>query len=554
MIQKEIKKIIKKAVQKAQKKGELPLCQLPPIFLEPPTNRNFGDWTTNFTLLLGQKIKKNPSLIGSIIIENISQNELINKIECKNGFLNFTLSPFYWQNSLKRILKEKSSFGNLKIGRGKKIQIEFGSANPTGPLHIAFSRNLYLGDTLANILTKAGYRVWREYYVNNIGKQIKIFARSVEIRYLEILGQKIKFPPDGYQGEYPILLAKRIINKYGDKFLKEKPLSRLEKFKKLAVGFSIKDAQKTCQRAGIKFDRWFYESELYDKNNNIFNKVIKILERKKLIYHHNLALWFKTTKFKEPKDDVLIRNDGKPTYFGSDVAYHYEKIALRKFNQVIDIWGADNSGNVNRLLKAIEAMGFKNRLSILIYQYVKLLEQGKILDISKRKGSYITLDAILQKVGKDVCRFFLLMRSPNSHLVFDLNLALSQSEKNPVYYVQYAYARICSILKKAPKRINLNITSQKLSLLDHQAELNLIKKLNEFPLLIERIANNYQLIHQLIFYALDLATLFHHFYKHCRVISEDQKLTEARLLLVKASQIVFKETLKLIGVSAPSKM
>jgi arginyl-tRNA synthetase len=557
MINEKIKKAIKKAIEVAQKKGELPLFKLPEVKVNRPTDSRFGDWTTNITLILTGKAKKPPSEIASIIIENLKQDHLFSKIEEKNGFINFSLSNIYWQSQVAEILKKSYKFGQLKTGQNKKIQIEFGSANPTGPLHIGIGRNLFIGDVLANIFKKAGFKVCREYYVNDMGNQIEIFARSVEVRYLEILGQKTKFPKDGYKGDYPASLAQKIVKKHNRKFLKEKPVERLEKFKKLVISLVVKDAKNVCQKAGIEFNQWFFESELHQKN--FFKKVINLLEKKRLIYKKDLALWFKTTKFGGDKDDVLIRSDGTATYFGADIAYHYNKLAKRKFYRVINIWGADNSGNVSRLKKAVKELGFEGKLEIVIHQYVKLLEKGKEVDLSKRKGTYRTLEELLDRVGTDVARFFFLMRSPNSHLDFDMDLALAHSKKNPVFYVQYAYARICSILKKITNHKSQitnksQISNLKLQLLNHPSEIELIKNLTKLPAVLEEITNNPYLIHRLPFYTYSLAGSFHGFYKNCRVISENKELTKARQALILATKIILKDTLEIMGISAPEKM
>jgi arginyl-tRNA synthetase len=511
MIRQEIKNLTEKAVKDLYKKEV-------GTEIERPTEPDFGDYSTNIAMVL----KKDPQEIAKNI-----KSDILEKIEVKNGFINFFLSKEYLQKQVGEILKEGERFGEFKIGKGKKVNIEFISANPTGPLTLGNGRGGFCGDVLANVLKKAGYKVKREYYINDVGEQIRKLGHSV-------LGDSEAV----YKGSYIEDLRKRVNGNNPDKVG--------ETAAKIILEEKIKPGVKEM---GIEFDAWFSEKSLHEKKE--VKNVLDYLKKNNLSYEKEEALWFKSTDFGDDKDRVLIKADGEKTYFLSDIAYLKNKFR-RGFQKLIFFWGADHYGYINRIKAATEALGYKKeQLDIIIMQLVRLFEGGKEIRMSKRTGIYVTIDELINEVGLDVSRFFFLMRSPGSHLLFDLDLAKQQSEKNPVFYVQYAHARIYSIIKKINTKDKIQDT--KYELLIHPSELTLIKQLIRFPEIIEDTAKDYQ-VQRLPQYVLDLATVFHQFYRDCKVLTETRSLSEARLGLVSATKIVFKNTLNLMGISAPEKM
>lgn len=527
MIRKEIKKLIKKEIKKTFN------LSIDKIEIEVPAEEKFGDYATNLPFLLAQKLKKNPQEIGERLIENLNleKKPFLEKIELINrGFLNFFLSQAYLQKQLKEILKKREHFGQLNIGKRKKVNVEFISANPTGPLTLGNGRGGFWGDVLSNVLEKAGYQVTREYYINDMGEQIKKLGYSI-----------LALPQGEYRGEYIKNLRKRIKEK--DPFLAGQ---------KGATIILKEFIKPTIKKLKIKFDVWFSERSLYQKGE--VEKVLNWLKRKKLAYQKEGALWFFSTLFGDEKDRVLVKADGEKTYFASDISYLKNKFQ-RGFEWVIFLWGADHQGYLKRMEGAVRALGYKKRkATFIIFQLVHLLEKGKEVKMSKRKGIYLTLEELVKRVGLDVARFFFLQRSPGNHLNFDLDLAKTQSEKNPVYYIQYAHARIASILRKnKAKKENLRLSNLNFRLLNHPTEQSLIKHLLRFPELIEDIAGDCQ-VQRLPQYSYLLAERFHRFYRDCKVLKEEKKLKEARLGLVLATKIVLKQTLNLMGISAPEKM
>ena len=506
MVREEIKKLIEKALKDLYGKEV-------EVEVEQPQDSAFGDYATNIAMSL----KKNPQEI----VDNL-KSTILNKIEVKNGFINLFLSKEYLQKQVKEILKQKNKFGQLKIGKGKKVNVEFISANPTGPLHVGNGRAGFFADVLSNTLNRAGCKATREYYINDMGRQIKFLENS------------LKNEEPSYKNEYI-----------------EELKERREKNVKKAVKYIIGKIQETVGKMGIKFDKWFYENELYPKETN---EVLRLLKEKNLLDNKEGAVWFKSTEFGDDKDRVLIKSKEKTThleetYLLTDIAYLKNKFK-RGFEYLIIFLGAEHHGYTARLLAAAEALGYdKNRVKPIIMQLVDLFEKGQRLKMSKRAGIYVTMNELLDEVGVDVARFFFLTKSPGSHLLFDLDLAKKQSENNPVYYVQYAHARICSILRKA-KPVEANPQYLKL---EHPAEFNLVKQLIRFPEIIEDTSRDYQ-VQRLPQYAMDLASIFHQFYRDCRVISDDKEITKARLSLVLAAKIVLKNTLDLMGILAPEKM
>ena len=498
--------------------------------VEISNNKSHGDCSTNVALILAKKLGKNPKEVAEGIKAKI-RSDLFSKIEVAGpGFINFFIAENYLKKQLSIILKEKNKFGNLKIGKGQKVNVEFVSANPTGPLTLGNGRGGFGGDVLANVLNKAGYKVTREYYINDMGAQIKKLGHSV-IGDAEAV----------YKGEYILNLRNKIKRPKGY----PDPEKVGEKAAKIILDKMIKPSLK---KMGIKFDVWFSEKDLYKKGE--VDKAIMELTKKGFTYESERAVWFKSKDIGDDKDRVLARADGIKTYFASDIAYLKNKFK-RGFGKLIMFLGADHYGYIPRLKAASHAFGFeKDNIDDIVMQLVRLFENGKEVRMAKRTGIYVTIDELIDEVGLDVARFFFLMISSNTHMNFNLDLAKEKSEKNPVFKVQYAYARLSSILRKAGK---LNIKNPNFKLLTEPSELELIKELIKFPEIIEDTAKDYQ-TQRLPQYAMSLTDAFHKFYENCRVISADKKLTMARLALVVATKIVLKNTLDLIGVSAPEKM
>jgi arginyl-tRNA synthetase len=528
----EIQKIIKKFILNSQKSLILADFKIPEVSVDYPKVENFGDYSTNVAMVLGRMLNKNPMEIAETLklglkdLKKPSLEEAFEKIEVvAPGYINFFLSQKYLQDKVTEINKQKEKFGDSEMGKGEKIHLDFVSANPTGPVHLGNGRGGPSGDSLANVLVKNGYKPWREYYVNDYGNQIKVLGHSI-----------LKDSEAQYSGGYIDELRERIKS--------EDPFEVGQEATKVIIEEIIKPSM---EKLGIYFDNYFSEKSLHDSGET--EKVFQEFFEKNLFYENEGAVWFRAEKFGDEKDRVVKKTSGEVTYFGGDIAYHKNKFA-RGFNKVIDIWGADHHGDVKRVLGAIEALDYGGKAEIILTQFVRVIQDGKEVKMSKRKGTYVSIDDLVEEVGKDAVRFFFLMYSPDTHMTFDLDLAKERSEKNPVFYVQYAHARISSILRKAE---SANVKAD-LSLLIHEKELSLIKELNKFPELIEEIAQNYE-VHRLPHYAIKLADKFHSFYNACKVLDkENPELSSARLNLINAVKIVLAETLRLIGVSAPEKM
>lgn len=529
-IKEELKKIIEKAVKNLQKKGELDVFSIPEIFIEHPREKIRGDYSTNIAFVIGKDIAKNPVEVAMLLKSEIENKEsIIQKVQTVGGFVNFFISDNYFKKQLLVILKEKNRFGSffVKLSKNKKINVEFISANPTGPLTLGNGRGGFCGDVLANVLEKAGYKVKREYYINDVGNQINKLGHSV-IGDTEAL----------YKGSYINELRKKIKGNNFEKIGAEASKIILNKMIKPSV-----------KKMGIKFDVWFSEKSLY-KNKEV-DKIIKELSKKGFTYESEGAIWFKSNELGDDKDRVLVRADGIKTYFASEIAYLNNKFK-RGFNHLFIFLGADHHGYVARLKAGAYALGYqKESISDIVMQLVRLFEKGKEVRMSKRTGIYVTIDELIDEVGLDVARFFFLTRDANTHFNFNLDLAKEKSDKNPVFKVQYAYARICSIIKKSEtKSLKLKVN---FGLLKENSELNLMRKFTEFSEVIEDTAKDYQ-VQRIPQYATELADAFHSFYEHCQVITKDKKLEQARLALVLATKIVLKNTLDLMGISAPEKM
>ncbi len=552
MLRERLIDLLTEAAKKAQKEGKLPAVELPEITIERPQNAEHGDYASNFPLKLARTARANPMTIAKELVALLPEAEEIESaVAAPPGFINFTLRDKWLNRQVDRILQEGESFGNNNIGRGKKVQVEFVSVNPTGPMHIAHGRGAILGSTLSNILGASGYQVEKEYYFNDAGNQMDIFKRSLYARYLQALNVKAEVPENGYMGNYMIDIANEIIAEHGNKFQKMTESEALAQLGAIGIKKVIDKIQKDLKQLRVEFDVWFREQSVYE--NGQYHKVMAILRKGGFLAEKEGATWFVSTNLGEDKDNVVVRSNGMPTYFATDIAYHYNKFVERNFDKVIDIWGADHQGHVPRMKAVVAALGIDpERLQIIIHQMVTLKRGGELVRISKRTGDLITLEEVMNEVGVDACRFLLLARSASSQMDFDMELAKKQSQENPVYYVQYAHARISSIMRLVEEK-NINFTGGDTGLLTAEPELTLIRKLLNFPELIE-MATITSEPHHIAYYAQELATTFHAFYKDCRVVTDDEALTKARIKLVMASKIVLAKTLHLMGMTAPERM
>ncbi len=519
---------------------------------EIPKAEAHGDLSTNIAMLLAGQLKLPPYKIARTLVDALDlPDETISRVEIAGpGFINFFLSPTYLWQVVHSILTEGQQYGKNNSGKNRKAQVEFVSANPTGPLTIGHGRQAVLGDTIANFLHWNGFQISREYYFNNAGRQMRVLGDSVRLRYRELLGEKIEFPPDYYQGEYIIDIAREMVAKHSDA-LKNRPADDLELFTRAAEENIFKDIKTTLKRLGIEFDVYFNEKDLYD--NGEIDRVISLFKQKKLAYEKDGALWFRSTAFGLDQDRVILKSTGEPTYRLPDIAYHQTKFE-RGFDLIVDIFGADHVATYPDVLAGIKALGYdETRIKVLIHQFVTLYQGSEKVKMSTRKANFVTLDELMDEVGVDVTRWFFLMRSMDSHLNFDLILAKTQSDENPVYYNQYAHARICSILRNAAEKEIRFDNPESLQRLEDPNEIQLIKKLMEFPAVVERCSLEFT-PHQLTQYLSDLSTVFHKFYTECRVLTTDKELSQARLALCMAAKTVLANGFAILGVSAPEVM
>ncbi|NLZ54108.1 MAG: arginine--tRNA ligase [Thermoanaerobacteraceae bacterium] len=560
-VQQRLKDLTTAALNEAIKDNVIKIKDIPDFYVEVPQDKEHGDFAVNIAMVLARQAKMPPRKVGEAIAERINIDDLlVKKVEVAGpGFINFYLAPTWANDVIFEVLKSGEQFGRLNGQRGKKIQVEFVSANPTGPMHMGNARGAALGDALASVLKMAGYDVTKEFYINDAGNQIENFGLSLEARYLELLGQPGEIPEGGYHGEDIKEHMKELIEQEGDRFLYMDSPSRRAYFIDYALKKNIRRMKTDLQNFGVHFDIWFSEQSLH--NSGEVNEVIKLLTDKGYTYEKDGALWFKASEFGAVKDEVLIRANGLPTYFASDIAYHKNKFD-RGFDLVIDIWGADHHGHIARMKGALKALGYNpDKLTVIIMQLVRLYRNGEIARMSKRTGRAVTLADIVEEVGKDAARFFFNLRSADTHLDFDLDLAIKQSDDNPVYYVQYAHARISSILRQAKEQgvdlPDIGLTSEEFqkyaNLLVEESELDLIKKLADFPGEIKLAADNLA-PYRITVYSQELASTFHTFYNKCRVLTDDENLTTARLLLVMAAQQVIKNSLLILGITAPERM
>jgi arginyl-tRNA synthetase len=552
VIKHKLAKALKQAVIQAQQEGVLAVTTLPEVIVERPQNPEHGDYASSLPLKLARTTDIAPLSIAEKVLEFLPPLPEVTKIVVvAPGFINFKLSSDWLTKQVAAILDAGDSYGNIDLGDGRPVQIEFVSVNPTGPLHVGHGRGAVLGSTLANVLGAAGYAVEKEYYINDAGSQLDAFSRSLYVRYQQCLGVDAEMPSDGYLGNYMVDLAKEIIEKEGKRFLAMPGDAALRELGAIGVAEVMGMIRQVLELLGVEFDVWFSEQSLY--KNGQYEKAMKLLRDGGYVAEKENATWFISSALGEDKDNVLIRSDGSPTYFASDVAYHFNKFLERQFDTVINIWGADHQGHVSRMIAVVNALGINpERLKVIICQLVTLRRGQELVRVSKRSGDIITLREVIDEVGSDACRFVFLSRSADAQMDFDLELAKKQSADNPVYYVQYAHARIASILRLA-KEEGIDYARGDVSLLTTEPELTLIRRMILLPEMLELVASTLE-PHHLPYYAQDLATVFHSFYKQCRVVSKNQELTWARLKLVKAAQIVLARTLRLMGMAAPESM
>ena len=552
MLKQTITELLTRAIVQAQNAGKLPAVTLPEIVIERPQNPEHGDYASSISLKLARAVGIKPLAIANDVVSFIAPSPEIAAVTvAPPGFINFTLKDDWLIRQLDSILESNEAYGNIGLGQGKRIQIEFVSVNPTGPLHVGHGRGAILGSALASALSAAGYRVEKEYYINDTGNQIDTFRRSLYARYLQAIGKEAEIPADGYHGDYLVETAKEIITAEGKKLSRLSEADLISRLGQIGLEKMLAEIKSDLEMLDVTFDVWFSEQSLYDKKQ--YQTALSLLKHSGYIAKKEGATWFVSTALGEDKDNVVVRTDGTPTYFASDIAYHYNKFLERKFDTVIDIWGADHMGHVSRMKAVVGALGIApERFTVIISQMVTLRRGGEVVKISKRSGDLITLRELVEEVGSDACRFFFLSRTADSQMDFDLELAKKQSSDNPVYYVQYAHARIASILRLAQEREVDNLDGD-VSLLTTEPELTLIRKMLLLPEIVETIALTLE-PHHLTYYAQDLATVFHAFYKNCRVVTDDAALTGARLKLVKAAKIVLGRTLRLMGMNAPDKM
>ena len=551
----DIKSVLSNAItqtaQKAIAAGVVKEGTLPEVLLTVPPKKEFGDFASNFAMQSARALRCNPRILAQYIVDNLDC-PYVKKAEIAGpGFINFYLNPDWLYDMLAQIVEAGENYGNLPKASDEKIQLEYVSANPTGPLHVGHGRGAAVGSALANLLKAAGYDVEQEYYINDAGNQMNNLARSVNARYLELLGRPCEFPEDGYHGHDIIDTAQRIINKYGDRFLQMEEEQRLEEFKTIAYQEKLAALKEDLERFNVRFDVWFSEKTLHEADK-IKESCDRLLE-KGYMYEKDGALWLKSTAFGDDKDRVVIRDNGVPTYFAADIAYHANKFG-RGFDRVINLWGADHHGYIARMKAAMQCMGWRpEQLEILILQMVRLLRDGQEVKMSKRTGQSVTLNELIDEVGTDAARFFFVMRSIDSQLDFDLDLAKKKSNDNPVFYVQYAYARICSIMRQV-KEAGITVQGKgDYRLLTEPVETDLIKKLGEYPEMLAEAAKE-RAVQHVAHYVYDLAGMFHSAYNQCRILGVNTELQQARLAMVMAVGHVVRHALSILGVSAPEKM
>lgn len=559
-----MKEEIREAVHKSLNNLDLDIEDMGcTVEIEIPKKREFGDFSTNIALILARNVGKDPRELAELIIQNLPEDgkSLFKRVEIAGaGFINFFIKELAIISKLSEIERLGAGYGLSTLGNGERVLVEFVSANPTGYLHMGHARNACVGDAISNLLDAVGYKVTREFFINDAGRQIELLGDSVYRSYEELFGIENESLEDGYQGDYIKEIALKIRNEKGDALLANKSDKRdsVEFCKTYAKNVLLEEIRGDLEVIGVSFDTWYSErEELYSRirhkdNENLIEIILNKLDRRGVISHKDGAIWFEASKFGDSQDWVLVKKDGSYTYFLSDIAYHYDKLK-RGFGSLINVWGADHHGHVNRIKAAMRALGFDDSyLRVVLIQFVRLLTEGKEASMSKRSGSYVTMRDVVKEVGSDVTRFFLLMRSSDSHLDFDLDLAKKQSSENPVYYIQYAHARIGSVFENALAR-RVHPSNDFLKLLDQPDEINITSKLLQFPEVIADSASSLS-PHKIAFYLQEVASDFHVYYNKCRIIGESPELSSARLFFVDCIKTVLSNGLRLLGVSAPERM
>jgi arginyl-tRNA synthetase len=561
LIRDQIATLVDTAIREAQKSGALPAFDAPRVEIARPKQAAHGDYSASVAMGLAKAAGMAPLKIAQHIVDHLPAHEAIGKVEvARPGYVNVTLSETWLAGQVPAILETGPEWARLDLGAGQRVQVEHGSANPTGPLHFGTARNVVVGDAVANILEAAGYAVQREYYVNDAGSQVRIFGESVYARYAQALGRDEPFPESGYRGDYLAELGAALAREHGDRFLNMDKSQAQRALGRIGLDAMVEGQRQTLSRMNIRYDNWFHERSLYD--SGLFDRTVNLLRSRDLVYEQEDATWFKVSAFLDEKDAVIVRSPRiiaeareRPTYFGSDIAYMHDKFIDRGFDRVVYVWGADHHGDVPRMQAICRAFGIDpERLSILLYQLVTLTRGGEEVRQSRRKGDFISLDEVIDEIGSDAIRFMLLTRSIDSRITLDLELAKEQSDKNPVYYVQYAHARIASILRKASEAGMAAGAKGDTRLLTHPSELALIRKMLELPVVIEQAARDLA-PHHLAYYAQDLASTFSAFYRDCKVVDlSAPELTAARLMLCRAAKSTLARALGLMGMSAPESM
>ena len=560
-IRSHLETLVEGAVRAAVEAGDLPDVAIPGAAIERPKDMANGDFASTLPLRLARAAMKPPLDIAKAIAAHLPADGTIDAPNvAPPGFINLRLSAAFLQQQVEHIITTGPGYADLTLGSGKKAQVEFVSANPTGPLHVGNGRGAAIGDALASALEAAGYDVEREYYVNDAGTQTNYFAETLYARYQQLFGRSVEIPKDGYPGEYMVELAEQVKSEAGDSFLRPEGEAMPPELGTLGIELMVRNIRATLERFGVRYDRWYSERTLYD-GEGASDQAMAILREAGTLVEREGALWFTSSDLGEDKDNVVVRSDGRPTYYASDIAYHWDKFIKRGFNLVIDVWGADHHGHVSRLKTAAKAVGADpNALHVLLYQLVFLKRGGDAVKIAKRSGEFVTLDELMNDVGADAARFFFLLRSPGAQMDFDLDLAVTQSSENPVFYVQYAHARLCSMLERAAEQ-GLTPDGGDVSLLTHPTELALIREMMRLSDIIEVVATSLE-PQQLPHYAMSLANAFHAFndaFKQTndpslKVITDDVAMTKARLRLVMAARIALARVLTMMGMTAPERM
>ena len=579
----QLQDLIKKCIQDLISKGIL--IEMPPnVRLDHTKDNSHGDYATNIALMLSKQAKMNPVDLAKIIVDQLEESSFINKIEIAGpGFINFFISDESSSSVVSEIIDQGALYGSSEIGQGKKVLLEYVSANPTGPLHVGHGRGAAYGATISNLLRAVGFKVDNEYYVNDAGRQMDILAVSIYLRYLSLCGENLRFPDNGYQGQYIKDIAQVIYDSSGEEFYKksdliftnvskdgseggdkESHIDGLIENSKSILGDSFRaifqvgiesilgGIKSDLSEFGVVFEKWFSEQSLID--TGLSESCITKLKESQKVYEKDGALWFKTTNYGDEKDRVVVRDNGNHTYFASDIAYHFDKFE-RGYDKIINVWGADHHGYISRVKASIDALGHSpDKLEILLVQFANLYRGGSKVQMSTRSGSFVTLEDLRKEVGNDAARFFYILRKSEQHMDFDLDLAKSKTNENPVYYIQYAHARICSVFRQAnEKEMEVDHSQANLSLLTEGIEKNIIKELSRYKSVLESSAIQYE-PHQLAYYLRDLSTHFHSYYNACKFIVEDKHLTQARLSLIHATRQILINGLSILGVSAPESM